>query len=127
MKVEVVVSLLVGLLSLFSLYLTVCGEVYYLVLSIVYGMCAYFLYNRNTVSRYVSFILVFGNFIINIATINLLYGTGRDSNAALQVFLDDFNEVRFFIEVGFSTMISLAAIILLILPKTGQRFKSKNA
>ncbi|BFM14972.1 hypothetical protein R50073_11550 [Maricurvus nonylphenolicus] len=127
MRVEITISLLLGLLSLFSLYLTICGELGYVVLAIIYGLCAFLLLKLNRLARYSSALIVAVHLITNLATVNLLYGTGRDTNAAAQVFLSGFDELQFFIEIGFSTTVMVVSLVLLLVPGTFKRFGGKNA
>jgi hypothetical protein len=57
----------------------------------------------------------------------LLYGTQSDSYAATEVFLVPFNEARFSLEIGSSTIVAGLALVSLLLPNIGKRFKGKNA
>ena len=124
MRVEVLIGVFLFVLALFSVYLTVCGSYWFALLFIAYLACSYFIINLNNGFRYFALILLSGHSILNFLTLNLLYGTGRYSNAALQVFLDDFDETRFLIEIGVLLFLSCTSLVLLLMPTIALKFKS---
>ncbi|WP_028876998.1 hypothetical protein [Teredinibacter turnerae] len=127
MKVELVPAVLVGFLAVFGIYLTICCGWGFIVLAVLYGVLAYSLIKLNNIGRWIAIIVLVVHFLINVSTINLLYGTQSDSYAATEVFLEPFNEVQFFLEIGSSTIAAFVALVLLFYPAIAKRFKVKNA
>lgn len=127
MKVELIPAALVGFLAVFCIYLTICCGWVFSVVAVLYGVLACSLIKLNNIGRWITIIVLVVHFLINASTINLLYGTQSDSYAATEVFLEPFNEIQFFLEIGSSTIAVFVALVLLFYPTIAKRFRAKNA
>lgn len=115
-----------GLLTAVGIYLTAfCGLGYFVVV-LVYGLSSYFVLRLNRWARYFSLLVLTLHMVINLLTINLLYGTGRDSNSTIQLFLEGFDELGFFLEMGLSSILVFLSLIMLLLPGVGEKFRGRN-
>ena len=124
MKIEIIATVSMVALSLFYLYLAVCGEPYFSIAVVTCTFIALFLYRLNNAARYVGVIVATGNLLLNVATLNLLYGTGSESNEAFQLLVNNFNDVRFSIEISLSILLSLINIVVLLLPAAAKKYRS---
>lgn len=127
MRIELALAILVFFIALFGVYLAVFCGVEFAPVVVVYGICSYMMYKLNRWGRYTVIIVSMLFLVINGLTVNMLYGTGRNSPQSIQLLLDSsFNQTRYFIEIGFFSLLLFLVVGLLFTPGIARKFRKNS-
>jgi hypothetical protein len=115
MEIKRSVAILMAVLALHWVYMTLFCEWHFFILALLYVALAYGIYKGSKAARYLSLVVLLLHLFFNISLVGFVYyPVSAGLSAADQIFLLDFDQTRFLVEVIPPTLFAFAAFLLLI-------------
>lgn len=115
MEIKGSVAILMAVLSVHWVYMTFFCAWQFFILALLYVVLAYGIYKGSKAARYFSLMALLINLLFNISVIAFVYyPVSEGLSGADQVFILDFDEARFLVEVVPVTLVASAAFFLLM-------------
>lgn len=115
MEIKRSVAILMAVLALHWVYMTFFCEWQFFILVLLYVALAYGIYKESKAARYLSLMILLLHLLFNISLIGFVYyPVNAGLSAADQIFLVEFDQTRFLVEVIPPTLFAFAAFFLLM-------------